>query len=954
MRLRLVLRAGALPAWQRACVEQLRALPGVDLRLWQVPADPGSPAAPSRPEHSPVAEAEPADTALALDAAGARWLGRSGRATRRWVLANSESHLLSGSWPLLAPITAGQGIALQLLEQGGRGQPWVTRRQLHLSACPRYAQGLAGLPDAVLSLVRQALRDLQLGLVPAPTQAAAAVTPAPAAAPGGPPRLASLRWYLLRGAWRAWLDKQCSRWFSEGWRIGVVDAPVMDWVRSQGRLPVRWLTGTSHDGYWADPMGMADDPTRLFCEYFDERSGVGHLEALTLDPQGQVQARMRLGVGDGKHVSFPLVLALDGRRLGVAETAATNECMLYEVQASGHWVPVACLLQGVPAADPALFHWQGRYWLAYTDVSLGAQDNLCLQYADQLEGPWHAHANNPVKRDVTAARMAGGLFMAEGQLYRPAQDCLRHYGDAVVLHRVLRCTPTEYVEEAVARIAPDPHGPCPDGLHTVSAWGERTLIDGKRLVFNPLAVWRKLRRRMPGTPAQVTASASASASALALTPASAPASASTPPVRTAPGTLPVDAATPTTADAVAPNTVAAAQPLPAPQTPQPTPQPPLPAPPDGGLLRRVMVYVPQLHMGGGETSMLRLAAALARAGLQVSLVVNRQGPGDLPVPPELGVISLGSPGTLGAVRRLAALLREHRPQVLLSGFPHTNLAAVAAVALAGVPCRCVLSEHAPLSQQISTQGGWRYRALPALVRWLYPKADAVVAVSGGVADDLRRLGGPGLKLEVIHNPVLDNTHPPVTPLADLHPWLLNPAVRVVLSVSRLSPEKDLPVLLLAFARLHARQPQLRLLMAGDGPERDRLQAWVDEHGLQAVVQLPGRVSQPMAWMAQAAVFALSSRFEGFGNVLVEAMAAGVPVVSTDCPVGPREILEDGRHGRLVPVGDAEALATALEAALAQGQPPASARQRAQLFTTARASRAYATLFERLLAQGPAC
>jgi hypothetical protein len=201
-------------------------------------------------------------------------------------------------------------------------------------------------------------------------------------------------------------------------------------------------------------------------------------------------------LGGGAHASFPLVLEIDGRRLGLVETAARRECVLHEVDASGTWRPLATLLQGVAAADPALFKWQDRYWLAYTDIDLGANDNLCLQHASSLEGPWQPHANNPVKIDVTGARMAGGLFWHEGVLYRPAQNCMPTYGSALVVHRVLRCTPTEYEEETVRRFAPDRQGPCPDGMHTLSAWGERTLIDGKRNMFSLSTVWLKLQRRL--------------------------------------------------------------------------------------------------------------------------------------------------------------------------------------------------------------------------------------------------------------------------------------------------------------------------------------------------------------------------------------------------------------------------------------------------------------------------
>jgi glycosyltransferase involved in cell wall biosynthesis len=399
--------------------------------------------------------------------------------------------------------------------------------------------------------------------------------------------------------------------------------------------------------------------------------------------------------------------------------------------------------------------------------------------------------------------------------------------------------------------------------------------------------------------------------------------------------------------------------------------------------RRLAVYVPRLFLGGGELSMLRLAGALARQGhsqagagqLSVDLVVHSLAGAEMAPPAGVRVVELGSGGSLGSVRHLARWLRQARPRWLLSAFPHTNVSAVAAARLAGSGCLNIVSEHAPLSLQIQRQGTLRYRALPPLVRWAYPRAAAVVAVSAGVREDLLRLCGPALKLHTIANPVLDaDADAPATEaearararsVTPLHPWLADAQLRVVLGVSRLSAEKDIPTLLRAFALLHAQHPHTRLLLAGEGPARAGLEALVAELGLGAVVALPGRIQGPRHWMAHAAVFALASQYEGFGNVLIEALASGCPVVSTDCPVGPREILEGGRFGRLVAVGDAAAMAAALQGSIDQPGLPPGALAHALQFTDAAACSAYLRLLDSLAPtaatqpastpmQGPAC
>lgn len=914
LRLRLVLAPGAPRQWVLDCIGAWRAMAGIRLSVWQARRESGRSGGPSSAAWQPwgIAALRPAaaqgwdddtslqpldrpDLVLVLDRQALACLPRDGDGLPCWVLADDQNRPLDADWPLIDDITRGRGIGVRLLEtrvealrrqkpHDSAGLPTERVREGRWSAGTAYGDAMRQLAPAVTELVLQAARARRLS-----TEAAADGPTARAMCTLGPgmpvPRVWAAR---VVGRWRAWRSLQRQRWTSEHWRVGLVDAPVMDWIASGGRLPVRWITPASREGYWADPMGMVGDPGQLFCEYFDEASGRGHLEALQLGADGQATARRRLAVGEGGHASFPLVFELDGRRLGVAETVAIGACELYEVSDTGAWKPLCTLLSHKAAADPALFAWQGRYWLAFTDLALGEVDNLCLYHADRLEGPWLPHANNPVKRDATGARMAGGFFWHEGELYRPAQDCLAAYGSAVMLHRVLKCSPHEYAEEPVARIAPDPSGPCPDGLHTLSAWGDRTLIDGKRMGVNPVVLRRKLLQRLPWRAVQ------------------------------RPARVQADGAGP------APG------------------------------IRHVAVYIPHLRLGGGETSLLRLASGFARAGLQTDLVVNTMATAELAVPEGLHLVDLGSTGTAAAVRRLASVLRERRPDILLSGFPHTNVAAVMATWLAGAPCRCVLSEHAPLSHQIRQQGGWRYRLLPPMLRWAYRRAAAVVGVSAGVRDDLARLLGDELPMHVIANPVLPDAAT-AAPAGDaLHPWLADPGLRVVLSVSRLSVEKDVPTLIEAFAQLHARHPRLRLLLAGDGPERPALQALLAQRGLSSVVQLVGRIAQPMAWMRRAAVFALASRFEGFGNVLVEALASGVPVVSTDCPVGPREILENGRFGRLVPVGDVAAMADAIEQALSHPAPPPGAKEYAAQFTESRSAASYMALFNRLARGGAAC
>jgi exopolysaccharide biosynthesis WecB/TagA/CpsF family protein len=365
--------------------------------------------------------------------------------------------------------------------------------------------------------------------------------------------------------------------------------------------------------------------------------------------------------------------------------------------------------------------------------------------------------------------------------------------------------------------------------------------------------------------------------------------------------------------------------------------------------QRVMIYLPELKVGGAELSMVRLAIGLAQEGCVVTLVLHAVQDDARVLASGLPTVDLGVDSTRAALPRLARLLRRERPDVLIAGLTHNNIMAVAAVLMSGRACRLVLTEHAPVTALARARPGWRYRVLPWLLPFAYGFADAVVAVSKGVADDLISLVGPRKRrlVQVIYNPVLTPDWRTLAESLVDDPWFDEGAPPIVLTVGRLSAEKNLPLLLDSFVLLRERGSSARLVIIGDGAERANLKERIERESLGDCVRLLGQSPHVLAYMRRSKVFVLTSSFEGFGNVLVEAMAAGIPVVSTDCPVGPREILADGRYGELVPQDSAQSVADAIARALISPGDLAGAQERAQEFTVGNSVRDYRTLFAKL-------
>lgn len=364
----------------------------------------------------------------------------------------------------------------------------------------------------------------------------------------------------------------------------------------------------------------------------------------------------------------------------------------------------------------------------------------------------------------------------------------------------------------------------------------------------------------------------------------------------------------------------------------------------------VLFFTSALGGGGAEKHLVRIANALDRDRFRVSVAVARGGgsyEGELAA--DVGYHPLPGGRMRSAALPLRRLLARERPDVLCSFMDHANcVALLASRRLPGAPVVVAGVQNPPSSSLNAVPAPVR-GALRAGMRALYPRADAVVALSAGVGHEMERMI-PGVRgrVAVIPNAGMDGAAEPPS-AAPARPAGEGP---VLVACGRLVPQKGYPVLLRALARVRERVPA-RLRILGEGPLRDELGALARELGVADAVSFEGFRPDPARFMAAADVFVLSSEYEGFGNVIVEAMAAGAPVVATDCPYGPGEILEGGRHGLLVPPGDAERFAGAVlrvlgDDALRERLRHAGAA-RARDFAPAAVAAGYGRLFHDLLA-----
>jgi glycosyltransferase involved in cell wall biosynthesis len=348
---------------------------------------------------------------------------------------------------------------------------------------------------------------------------------------------------------------------------------------------------------------------------------------------------------------------------------------------------------------------------------------------------------------------------------------------------------------------------------------------------------------------------------------------------------------------------------------------------------------------GAHRVLSTLAGGFADRGHEVTYLTTGEGEAlRAAVPDEVATIDFGTSGILKALPALRRHLAATRPDVLLSATEHVNVVAGLAALSSGSGVRTFASCH-NIVDPPGICPNLRMRLQRRLMATIYPRLAGVVAVSEGVANSLSAvIGLPRAAIDVIYNPVVTPAFERQRRTAADHPFIRDRTGPVVVAAGSLTQQKGFDDLLAALALVRGRLP-VRAIILGEGPDRGALEAQVGSLGLRESVSLPGYVSNVAAFMEAADLFVLSSHYEGFGLVLAEALAVGTPVVSTDCRAGPREILEDGTWGRLVPVGDTQALGAAIVAALAETPDRERLRRRGAAFSLDAAVSRYLARFE---------
>ena len=350
-----------------------------------------------------------------------------------------------------------------------------------------------------------------------------------------------------------------------------------------------------------------------------------------------------------------------------------------------------------------------------------------------------------------------------------------------------------------------------------------------------------------------------------------------------------------------------------------------------GFKKRLSIFIPSLMGGGAERVMVILANEFYLRGVNVDLVLSKSiGPYLLDIHPGVRIVNLNSKRLFFSIIPLVKYMREERPKVMLTALNTANVIAIIARIISRVKFKLVISERAVTSDAIKDNPLMRAKLVPFLMRMTYQKADAIVAVSFGVSDDLvNKFNLSNKNIHVVYNPVVTKQLIKLSNEKFDHEWFGNEKVPVILAVGRLTSQKNFALLIKSFSLL-LKNREARLIILGKGELQKELENLTIELNIRDKVSFPSFVKNPFMWMKNSSLFVLSSDYEGLPGTLIQAMACGTPVVSTDCPSGPKEILENGQWGRLVPMRNVEALSQAMMKTLDEDTHPDVAL-RAQYF-----------------------
>lgn len=345
----------------------------------------------------------------------------------------------------------------------------------------------------------------------------------------------------------------------------------------------------------------------------------------------------------------------------------------------------------------------------------------------------------------------------------------------------------------------------------------------------------------------------------------------------------------------------------------------------------IAIFLPSLAGGGAERVALHLCKKFCERGLLIDLiVVNDIGPLDFLIPKEARLIKFKSSKPSKSILKLIKYLVSKKPKSILSVLTHANIACSIAHKISHSPCNLVLSERVDINQSISNSAfSFDIFLTKKLIKILYPKTYNIISVSKGVASSISNISKIHVKnIQVIYNPIDTET---INYLSSYHvyfPW--QDSLPIILSSGRLSIQKDFPCLLEAFSIVRRKIPS-HLVILGEGEQRQPLNDIIENLKIKNDVWLPGYCQNPYSYMARANLYVLPSRFEGLPNVLIEALTLSIPIVSTNCPSGPEEILANGKYGRLVPVGDPVAMAEAMDKSLSGDHPVFDQKEALQRF-----------------------